>query len=56
MPYHSGQETFFLPADGIEPEVIGADLKIYVGGSAQVRADRVRLHVSLDAKSLTWSS
>jgi len=49
MPYHCGQETFFLPAECIEPEVTGADLEMYVGGSAQVRADRVRLHVSSDA-------
>jgi hypothetical protein len=48
MSYLSGQQKFFLPAEGIEPEVIGADLEVYVGCNAQVRADRVRLHVSSD--------
>jgi hypothetical protein len=55
MPYHSGQQTFFLPTEGNEPEVIGADLEMSGGDNAQVRADRVRLHVSSDAKRLTWS-
>jgi hypothetical protein len=43
MAHQSGQQTFFLPADGIEPEVINADIAIYVGRTAQVQLDQVRI-------------
>ncbi|KAF7508835.1 hypothetical protein GJ744_008712 [Endocarpon pusillum] len=39
MSYQSGWQAFLLPADGIEPEVIGADIGIYVGRNAQVQPD-----------------
>ncbi len=42
MSHQTGQQTFFLPADGIEPEVIGADIGVYVGRNALVRVDQVR--------------
>lgn len=42
MSYQSGQSTFLLPADGIDPEVIDADIGIYVGSSAQVQVDQAR--------------
>jgi hypothetical protein len=37
----AGQQPFFLPADGIEPEVIGTDIGIYVGSNARVQFDQV---------------
>lgn len=43
MSHQSGMQTFFLPADGIEPEVINADIGIYVGRTAQVQLDQVRI-------------
>lgn len=56
MTYQSGQQLFFLPAEGIEPEVINADIGVYVGRNAQVQVDRVRLHDSSHVGYLTWSS
>ena len=53
MSYQSGRQAFFLPADGIEPEVIGADIGIYVGRNAQVQLDRVRMYESHDCRYLT---
>jgi hypothetical protein len=41
----SGGQTYFLPAGGIEPEVIGADIGIYVGRNAEVQFDQVRKRI-----------
>lgn len=41
MRHQSGQQTFFLPADGIDPEVIDADLGVYVGRNAHVQIHQV---------------
>ena len=41
MGYRSGQRSFFLPAEGIEPEVIDADIGVYVGHNAEVQIDQV---------------
>lgn len=41
MSYQSGQQSFFLPAEGIDHEVIGADIGVYVGRAAEVQVDQV---------------
>jgi hypothetical protein len=56
MGYHAGQQAFFLPAGGIDPEVIGADIGLYVGRNAQVQLDQVRLDKFSDRRRLTSGS
>jgi hypothetical protein len=56
MGYQAGQQAFFLPAGGIDPEVIGADIGVYVGRNAQVQLDQVRLDESSNRRRLTSSS
>ena len=48
MGQQAGQQTFFLPADGIEPEVIKADIGVYVGRNAQVQLVQVRIMEASD--------
>jgi hypothetical protein len=43
MSERPGQQLYFLPADGIEPEVIGADIERYLGQDARVEIDQVRI-------------
>lgn len=50
MAHRVGQQTFFLPADGIEPEVISADIGMYVGRDAQVSVDQVRTAETNDCR------
>jgi hypothetical protein len=50
MGHQPGQQTFFLPADGIEPEVIVADIGVYVGPNSQVQIDQVRSSENSDCR------
>ena len=48
MGHQPGQQAFFLPAEGIEPDVISADIGIYVGRTAHVQLDQVRISTGRD--------
>lgn len=43
MGHQAWQQSFSLPVDGIEPEVIVADIGFYVGRDAQVHVDQVSI-------------